>query len=240
MAPGIYLLLSQSKYSSKQTRQTKTTTTKNTQAKTKNTIHDKSEICVKSKKQKQKNIAADQDVFLCVQQTLHAKASYKNDNIKTAQNHKQTKKKKKSKQSSHPSSSMHHPFQVSLPTNLIKNTQTNSYENDSQWRKQEVFRLLQIFIYFFALLPSRFFSNLRTACSETLMLRERKASMADRSLSSLTGELLLLATGAAFDTFAARRLGGEAYPWQRVKGTGQGWCLEVKGWVIVKVPVVWE
>lgn len=39
------------------------------------------------------------------------------------------------------------------------------------------------------------------------MLRERNASMADRSLSSLTGELLLLATAAvAFTTFAARRL----------------------------------
>lgn len=70
------------------------------------------------------------------------------------------------------------------------------------------------------------------------MLRERKASMAERSLSSLTGELLLLATGAAFDTFAARRLGGEEHPWQR--GTGQGWYLAVKGWVIMRVAVVWE
>lgn len=34
--------------------------------------------------------------------------------------------------------------------------------------------------------------------------------MADRSLSSLTGELLLLATAAvAFTTFAARRLSGD-------------------------------
>lgn len=56
------------------------------------------------------------------------------------------------------------------------------------------------------------------------MLRERKASIADRSLSSLTGELLLLATAAAaFATFAARRLGGEEYPRQRARGTGQGW-----------------
>lgn len=44
---------------------------------------------------------------------------------------------------------------------------------------------------------------LRTACSETLMLRERKASMADRSFSSLMGELLL---GPCFATLAARRL----------------------------------
>lgn len=65
-------------------------------------------------------------------------------------------------------------------------------------------------------LPRRLFSNLRTACSETLMLRERKASMADRSLSSLTGELLLLATAAAaLATFAARRLGGD------VRGQGE-------------------
>lgn len=53
------------------------------------------------------------------------------------------------------------------------------------------------------------------------MLRERKASMADRSLSSLTGELLLLATiAAAFATFAARRLGGD-------EGAGQN---GVGGW----------
>ena len=78
-------------------------------------------------------------------------------------------------------------------------------------------------LYVFVLLPGRFFSNLRTACSETLMLRERKASMAERSLSSLTGELLLLATAAAaFATFAARRLGDEEYPWQRAKAAGQG------------------
>lgn len=45
------------------------------------------------------------------------------------------------------------------------------------------------------------------------MLRDRKASMADRSLSSLTGELLLLATtAAAFATFAARRLGSDEHP----------------------------
>lgn len=45
------------------------------------------------------------------------------------------------------------------------------------------------------------------------MLRERNASMADRSLSSFTGELLLLATAAAaFATFAARRLGRRWVP----------------------------
>lgn len=88
------------------------------------------------------------------------------------------------------------------------------------WRKQQVFGLLLFFVW----LPRRLFSNLRTACSETLMLRERKASMADRSLSSLTGELLLLATAAAaFATFAARRLSGDENPWQTVKGTGPGW-----------------
>lgn len=68
---------------------------------------------------------------------------------------------------------------------------------------------------------------LRTACSETLMLRERKASMADRSLSSLTGEPELAATPAAIDAcccwrwafaiLAARRLG----PWQC--GRSGGW-----------------
>ena len=59
------------------------------------------------------------------------------------------------------------------------------------------------------------------------MLRERKASMADRSLSSFTGELLLLATAAAaFAIFAARRLGthvegrGERPGWQK-GGSGQ-------------------
>lgn len=88
------------------------------------------------------------------------------------------------------------------------------------WRKQHMFGLL----LFFAWLPRRLFSNLRTACSETLMLRERKASMADRSLSSLTGELLLLATAAAaFATFAARRLGGDEYPCRRARGMGPGW-----------------
>lgn len=53
------------------------------------------------------------------------------------------------------------------------------------------------------------------------MLRERKASMADRSLSSLTGELLLLATAAAaFATFVARRLGIEEYPTAKGRGNG--------------------
>lgn len=79
---------------------------------------------------------------------------------------------------------------------------------------KEVFGLLLVFVW----LPRRLISNLRTACSETLMLRERKASMADRSLSSLTGELLLLATAAAaFATFAARRLGCDEY-----HGNGRG------------------
>lgn len=56
------------------------------------------------------------------------------------------------------------------------------------------------------------------------MLRERKASMAERSLSSLTGELLLLA--AAFATLAARRLGGDEChgdgrgKWARTGGYG--------------------
>lgn len=82
--------------------------------------------------------------------------------------------------------------------------------------KQQVFGLL-LFVW----LPERLFSNLRTACSETLMLRERKASMADRSLSSLTGELLLLATAAAaFTPFVARRLGGVEYPMAKGKGNG--------------------
>lgn len=77
---------------------------------------------------------------------------------------------------------------------------------------------------FLVWLPRRLFSNLRTACSETLMLRERKASMADRSLSSLTGELLLLATAAAaFATLAARRLDGDENPCGRAGGTGPGW-----------------
>lgn len=93
-----------------------------------------------------------------------------------------------------------------------------------------MFGLLLVFV----LLPRRLFSNLRTACSETLMLRERKASMAERSLSSLTGELLLLATAAAaFATFAARRLNGEECPWQRPWGIGprmeQRWCWVVRG-----------
>lgn len=46
---------------------------KNIQAKTKNTIYDKSEICVRAKAKNRKNIAADQDVFQCVRQTLRAK-----------------------------------------------------------------------------------------------------------------------------------------------------------------------
>lgn len=53
------------------------------------------------------------------------------------------------------------------------------------------------------------------------MLRDRKASMAVRSLSSLTGELLLLVTAAvAFTTFAARRLGGDRYPCRGAKWDG--------------------
>lgn len=98
---------------------------------------------------------------------------------------------------------------------------------------------------FLVWLPRRLFSNLRTACSETLMLRERKASMADRSLSSLTGELLLLATAAAaFATLAARRLDGDEYPW---RGEGNRprlaiwWRWAVRGWIIVRVvAVVWQ
>lgn len=53
------------------------------------------------------------------------------------------------------------------------------------------------------------------------MLRERKASMAERSLSSLTGELLLLATDAAgFATFPARRLVAEVGNTLGGKGVG--------------------
>lgn len=90
---------------------------------------------------------------------------------------------------------------------------------------QEVFGFL-----FFDSLPRRLFSNLRTACSETLMLRERKASMAERSLSSLTGELLLLATtAAAFATFAARRLGGDEYHGEGRGEMGPGWSYSVGG-----------
>lgn len=86
------------------------------------------------------------------------------------------------------------------------------------WRKQQMFGVL---LLIFAWLPRGLFSNLRTACSETLMLRDRKASMADRSLSSLTGELLLLVTAAvAFTTFAARRLGGDGYPCRGAKWGG--------------------
>lgn len=76
-------------------------------------------------------------------------------------------------------------------------------------------KIFVVVIFFFSWLPRGFFSNLRTACSETLMLRERKASMADRSLSSLTGELLLLVTAAvAFTTFAALRLSSEMGSWR--------------------------
>lgn len=71
------------------------------------------------------------------------------------------------------------------------------------------------------------------------MLRERKASMAERSLSSLTGELLLLATVAvAFATFAARRLGVDEYrankrrDWARM---GVMVAMGSRGWVIVRV-----
>lgn len=71
------------------------------------------------------------------------------------------------------------------------------------------------------------------------MLRERKASMAERSLSSLTGELLLLATAAAaFAIFAARRLGGEEHPWKRAEG-GVTVALGRFGF-IVGVEVVWK
>lgn len=69
------------------------------------------------------------------------------------------------------------------------------------------------------------------------MLRERKASMADRSLSSLTGEPLLLATAAAaFATFAARRLSGDNQPWQRAKKMDPI-VVRSDGWVVLWVEV---
>lgn len=93
----------------------------------------------------------------------------------------------------------------SLPAACI----THSLET-TPWSEQHTFVVALVVIFELGY-PTGLFSNLRTACSETLMLRERKASMADRSLSSLTGELLLLlATAAvAFTTFAARRLSGD-------------------------------
>lgn len=62
---------------------------------------------------------------------------------------------------------------------------------------------------------------LRTACSETLMLRERKASMADRSFSSLTGELALW---LCFATLAVLRLPerGVATVFRKGGGAGEG------------------
>lgn len=60
---------------------------------------------------------------------------------------------------------------------------------------------------------------LRTACSETLMLRERKASMADRSFSSLTGELALW---LCFATLAVLRLPQGAWPQFSGRGRGDG------------------
>ena len=140
-----------------------------------------------------------------------------------------------------PSSSMHHPLEVTLVINIPNIHPTDPHDNDpmphqpSHGGSNKVFRLLLVYV----LLPRRFFSNLRTACSETLMLRERKASMAERSLSSLTGELLLLATAAAaFAIFAARRLGGDEHPWKRAWG-GVTVALGSMGF-IVGVAVVWE
>lgn len=101
------------------------------------------------------------------------------------------------------SASMHHPLPGNHPTDPHDTPST------TPWSEQHTFVVVLVVI-FELVYPTRLFSNLRTACSETLMLRERKASMADRSLSSLTGELLLLATAAvAFTTFAARRLSGD-------------------------------
>lgn len=102
-------------------------------------------------------------------------------------------------------SSMHHPLPGNHP---MKPHDTPS---TTPWSEQQTFVVvLVVTCYFHVVTPTGLFSNLRTACSETLMLRERNASMADRSLSSLTGELLLLATAAvAFTTFAARRLSGD-------------------------------
>lgn len=59
---------------------------------------------------------------------------------------------------------------------------------------------------------------LRTACSDTLMLRERKASMADRSFSSLTGELALW---LCFATLAVLKLPGRGVATVFMKG-GRG------------------
>lgn len=134
-------------------------------------------------------------------------------NINTAQN--------KPKRSTHkPSSSMHHPLQVPLATNLPSNTPPKT-DNDPRPHQSHEESSKCLGCYWFLFCYPEGSSNLRTACSETLMLRERKASMAERSLSSLTGELLLLATAAAaFATFAARKLSGEECPWQRARGIG--------------------
>lgn len=63
---------------------------------------------------------------------------------------------------------------------------------------------------------------LRTACSDTLMLRERKASMADRSFRSLTGEFAL---GPCFTTLVVRKLPrGQTGQVRQEKGTlGEIW-----------------
>lgn len=123
-----------------------------------------------------------------------------------------------------PSSSMHHPFQESRlqqPPMTPRRTHLTPHQ-PSHGGSNKCLSCYCWFVFFvFASLPRRFFSNLRTACSETLMLRERKASMAERSLSSLTGELLLLATDAAgFATFPARRLGTEVGNTLGGKGVG--------------------
>lgn len=65
-------------------------------------------------------------------------------------------------------------------------------------------------------------SNLRTACSETLMLRQRNASMAERSRNSFTGEPLLL-PAAAFATLGARWLGDASVHGEGERVPGQGW-----------------
>lgn len=101
--------------------------------------------------------------------------------------------------------SMHHPLPGNHPMDPHDTPST------TPWSEQQNIVVVSVVIFFFFFsVTQRIFPNLRTACSETLMLRERKASMADRSLSSLTGELLLLVTAAvAFTTFAARRLSGD-------------------------------
>lgn len=72
------------------------------------------------------------------------------------------------------------------------------------------------------------------------MLRERKASMADRSRSSFTGELLLLATtAAAFATFAARRLGGDEHRGGSTLRKRRGGKAPAWGARVI-VEVVWE